>query len=175
MEVKESYLKDLMGHVMQIIYMLFLGIIIAVFFGLGIDTFYPGPKMPEYPLVLQEVQNKSNTAPVYTDQELAVSKAYDASMRKYEKDMKPYSRNVSIIAIVLSMIALVLSLTVLIRWEVIANGVLLGGVFTLGYSIIMGAQADDPKFRFAIITVGVVIAFALGYYKFILPNRELKR
>ena len=174
METKESYLKDLMGHVMQIIYMIFLGVIIALFFGLGIDTFYPGPKEPLYPTILQEKQYQSSPT-IQNVEEKVVEKKFNQEMDQYNKDLKPYSRNVSIIAIVLSVIALILSLTVLIRWEVIANGVMLGGVFTLGYSIIMGMQADDPKFRFAIITVGVVIALALGYYKFILPNKASQK
>ena len=170
MESKESNLKDIMGHVMQLVYMLFLGIIIAVFFGLGIDTFYPGPKMPEYPTIL-ETQDYKTTPTTQTSEQNAAEVKYNKDLRQYDKEIKPYSRDVSIIAMVLAIAALVLSLTVLIRWEVIANGVLLGGVFTLGYSIIMGVQADDPKFRFAIISVGVVIAVVLGYVKFILPKK----
>jgi hypothetical protein len=169
---KENYLKDLMGHVMQIIYMVFLGILIAVFCGLGIDTFYPGPKMPDYPLSLQEKESKSATAPVYTAEELKVREDYDKSIRDYENARKPYARNVSMIAITLAVVALAISLTVLIRWEVIANGVLLGGVFTLGYSIIRGMESEDPKFRFFLVTIGVIIALVLGYVKFILPNKE---
>jgi uncharacterized membrane protein YgaE (UPF0421/DUF939 family) len=76
------------------------------------------------------------------------------------------------IAITLAVVALAISLTVLIRWEVIANGVLLGGVFTLGYSIIRGMESEDPKFRFFLVTIGVIIALVLGYVKFILPNKE---
>lgn len=167
MASRESYLKDLMGHVLQVLYMLFLGIIIAVFCGLGIDTFYTAPKAPEFPAVLQ--QEEYETAPISTRYE---QKAYDAAQKKYMEDMKPYNRNASIIAIVLAVIALSLSLTVLLRWEVIANGVLLGGVFTLAYSIILGMQTDDTKFRFFLAAVGVLITLVLGYIKFIRPNEE---
>jgi len=170
MDTKESYLRDLMGHVMQIIYMIFLGIIIALFFGLGIDTFYPGPTAPEYPVVLQSEQYKTVPVTTQTAEELAAQKQYDAAQAQYQKDMKPYSRNVALIAMGLAILALVLSLTVLIRWEVIANGVLLGGIFTMGYSVIMGMQSEDTRFRFLLVTVGVLIALVLGYVKFIRPK-----
>ena len=171
MATNESHLKNLMGHVMQIIYMVFLGILIAVFCGLGIDTFYTAPKSPEYPVVLQNEVYKADPT-VQTDEEIAAQKAFDEQQAQYEKDMKPYSRNVSIIALVLAVIALALSLTVLIRWEVIANGVLLGGIFTLGYSIIMGMASEDTKFRFIMVTCGVLIALVLGYVKFIKADKK---
>jgi hypothetical protein len=173
MATKEGNVKDLMGHVLQVLYTIFLGILVAVFCGLGIDTFYPGPKTPEYPSVLQQEQYK--TAPVtQTSEELTAQKDFDSAMRQFEKDRKPYTRNASMIAVVLAVVALALSLTVLIHWEVIANGVLLGGVFTLGYSLILGMQSDDTKFRFFLVTAAVAIAFALGYMKFIKPAPENK-
>lgn len=168
----ENYLKDLMGHVMQIIYMVFLGVIIAVLCGLGIDTFYAKPKAPEYPTVLQNEQYKTVPITTQTEEELAAQKSFDEAQKKYTEDMKPYNRNASIIAIALAVIALSLSLTVLIRWEVIANGVLLGGVFTLAYSIILGMQTEDSRFRFFLVAVGVLVTFILGYIKFIKPQTE---
>jgi hypothetical protein len=171
MTTKESYLKDLMGHALQILYMVFLGIIIAIFCGLGIDTFYPGPTSPDYPITLQQDQYKE-TPTTRSSEELEVQKEYDAAQIQYQNDLEPYARNVSMIALVLSVIALTLSLTVLAKWEVIANGVLLGGIFTMGYSIIMGMQGGDPKFRFFLVTVGVAITFVLGYMKFVRPNKE---
>lgn len=171
MATKDSYMKDLMGHVMQIIYMVFLGILIAIFCGLGISTFYESPKAPEYPQVLQVEQYKTEPTE-QTDEELAALKDFDEEQRQYEEAMKPYARNVSIIALVLAVVALALSLTVLIRWEVIANGVLLGGVFTLAYSIIMGMMTEDTRFRFFLVTAGVIITLVLGYIKFIKPSQE---
>lgn len=174
MAEKESYLKDLMGHVMQIIYMIFLGIIIAVFCGLGIDTFYPAPKAPEYPTVLMNQQYKTTPTTTQTPVELEAQKAFDEAQKQYQEDMKPHNRNVAIISMVLAIIALVLSLTVLMRWEVIANGVLLGGIFTMGYSIIMGMTTEDTKFRFFITAVGVLISLVLGYIKFIKPSKAVE-
>lgn len=172
MATKESYLRDLMGHALQVLYMVFLGIIIAVFCGLGIDTFYPGPKAPDYPAVLQNAQYKTAPATVQTAEEIAAQKSFDAAQKQYQEDLKPHSRNASIIAILLAVVALTLSLTVLVKWEVIANGVLLGGIFTMGYSIILGMMSEDTRFRFFLVAAGVLIALILGYMKFIRPNEE---
>lgn len=35
------------NNVMKIVYTFFLGALLALFVGLGIQTFYPGPEMPE--------------------------------------------------------------------------------------------------------------------------------
>jgi len=175
MDTKEVALKGLMGHTLQILYMVALGIIIALFCGLGIDTFYPGPKAPEYSTILMNQQYK--TVPVtgtvtQTPEELQAQKDYDAAQTKYMEALKPHSRNASIIAILLAIGALALSLTVLVKWEVIANGMLLGGIFIMGYSIILGMMSEDTRFRFFLVAAGVLIALVLGYLKFIKPNEE---
>ena len=36
--------------ILKIIYTLFLALLVALFVGLGIDAFYPGPVMPEEPV-----------------------------------------------------------------------------------------------------------------------------
>ncbi len=50
---------------------------------------------------------------------------------------------------------------------IISDGLLLGGVFTLGYSIILSFADDDDKFRFFVVIVGLVVTVVLGYLKFI--------
>ncbi len=159
-------IKDLMTHVLQVLYMLFLGIVIAAFVGLGVDTFYTSPKAPEYPQILQDQQYKS----VPTDQtaeEKAAQKTYDESQKKYSEEMKVHSRNVSIVVMIFAVVALALSLTVLVKWEIIANGFLLGGVFTMAYSIILGMTTEDVKFRFLVISLAALVTLGLGYVKFI--------
>ncbi len=51
--------------------------------------------------------------------------------------------------------------------SIISDGLLLGGVFTLGYSIIRGFAGDDDKFRFFVVIVGLVVTVVLGDLKFI--------
>lgn len=84
-----------------------------------------------------------------------------------QQNMKIYNRNVALIAIVASIITLFVSLTFFKQILLIADGLLLGGVFTLIYSIIKGIASDDDKFRFLMVSAGFIIAVVLGYLKLI--------
>jgi len=70
---------------------------------------------------------------------------------------------------------LIFSLTLLSKIKMIADGILLGGVFTTAYGIIRGLMSDSSRFRFFIIAVGLLIAFVLGYLKFIRPKKTPRK
>lgn len=154
----------------KIIYTLFLGLLVALFVGLGIDAFYPGPQMPQYPI---ELENRKIECPESPQQE-AVRIQFNQEQREYTEAFKPYSRNVSIISLVSAIIILIISLTLLSKIKMIADGILLGGVFTTIYSIIRGLMTENSQFRFLIVVIGLIIAFVLGYIKFI-KDREPKK
>lgn len=147
----------------KFIYTLFLALLIAFFVGLGIDAFYPGPKAPQYPLELEQVK----TGCEETIEQQQLRKEYTEAQMKFIEESKPYNRNVSIISLIAAIIILVLSLTFLSKIKMIADGILLGGVFTTMYSIVRGLMSDNSQYRFIIVTVGLVIALVLGYIKFI--------
>lgn len=152
------------------IYTIFLALLIALFVGLGVDTFYPGPEFPQYPVELEQVEDCCEET---TEQQM-LRIEFNQAQRQFEEEFKPYSRNVSIISLVAAIIILVLSLTLLAKIEMIADGILLGGVFVTGYSIIRGFMSDSSEFRFLIITIGLIIALVLGYIKFIRPKKNLQ-
>jgi hypothetical protein len=52
---------------------------------------------------------------------------------------------------------------------------LLGGVFAAAYSIIRGLMSENTQFRFIIVVIGLAIALALGYIKFIRPKADLRK
>lgn len=153
---------------LKLIYTLFLALIIALFVGLGIDAFYPGPKSPEYPVELQSFKETCEATP---EQKTAQAK-YDQEQKDYIKKSKPYNRNVSIISITSAILILIISLVLLSKIKMIADGILLGGVFTTVYGIIRGLMSEDTKFRFLIVTIGLIIALILGYIKFIRQNKN---
>lgn len=43
--------------VIKIIYTIFIGVLFAIFVGVGIDAFYPYPKEPDYPAELKIHKN----------------------------------------------------------------------------------------------------------------------
>jgi len=152
--------------VIKSIYTIFLALLVVLFVGLGIDAFYPSPQSPEYPIELQKIGPADETA----EQE-KIRMDFEQNQRKYEQELKSYSQNVSIISLLASIVILIISLTLLNKIEIMADGILLGGVLTIMYSVIRGVMTENSQFRFLIVTIGIVIAFILGYIKFIKPKK----
>ncbi len=154
----------------KFVYTVFLALLVALFVGLGISAFYPGPKEPAMPVALEaEKPGCEDTAELKSLRE-----QYNLAQQNFAEKFKAYSRNVSAISIISAIIILVASLTLLSKIKMIADGILLGGVFTTVYSIIRGLMSEDTKFRFLIVSIGLIIALVLGYIKFIKPKEEAK-
>lgn len=145
----------------KIIYSIFLGLLIALFIGLGINTFYPGPKEPSYPT------ETSYTKDVPTEEQAAKQNEYNDAYAKYNEEFKVYSRNVSVIALICAVILLVVSLIYEKKIRVLADGILVGGLFTLIYSIIRGFMSEDTKMTFVTVSIGLLVVLYLGYHKFV--------
>lgn len=157
------------SRAIEIIYTFFIGILIAVFVGVGIAAFYPEPKSPETPAELKvyraPIDSEEKTE--QTEELMRVQKQYDAEIEIYQKDLQIYNRNVSMIALAAAVLILVISLTLLKELLVLADGLLLGGVITLLYSVVRVFGSGDDKIRFVVVAVGLAVSLALGYIKFI--------
>jgi len=160
------------NRTIEIIYTLFLGIMISVFVGLGIAAFYPEPPYPEMPSDLKVYSmpmEKSEENSREAERILNSQKEYDKTIADYQKILNDYNRNVSIIALIASVLALSISLVLSHKLLVLADGVLLGGVITLLYSVARVFGSGDDKVRFLVVAVGLCVALILGYIKFIRP------
>lgn len=167
METKnKAVVKTVYDSVLKIIYTIFLGIFIALFFGLGVAAFYPSPKAPEYPAILQNEQYKSVPSQ-QTPEQLEAQKTFDAQQKEYQAKSQVYSRDVSIITLICAVIVLVVSLLFLNKILLLSDGLMLGGVFTLIYSTIRGMMTEDVRYRFVVVSIGLLITLVLGYIKFI--------
>ncbi|MDO8504098.1 MAG: hypothetical protein Q7S60_05450 [bacterium] len=153
--------------IVRIAYTVFIGILLATFVGVGIAAFYPGPKQPEYPIELTKPRPIGSDGEQWTEEEIKKQQESEKERRVFEKQSQIYSKNVSIIAVSASVIILAISLIFLKTILFLADGLLLGGVLTLLYSIIRGFQSEDEKFRFIVVSIGLAIALFLGYIKFI--------
>ncbi len=150
------------------IYTFFLGLLLATFVGVGISTFYPSPKEPTMPdSYMRAIDSKELTA-----EQKQAEETYLSEQKTFQTTFSTYNRNVSLIALVFSLVALVIALGFAHTLPVITDGLLLGGVFTLLYSIGRGLASEDPQFRFIVTTVGLIIALVLGYLKFIRAKTE---
>lgn len=150
---------------------MFLALLIALFVGLGIDSFYPGPKAPQYPAELDAVKPGCEE----TIEQKTVREQFNRAQNKFQEESKPYNRNVSIISLAAAIIILISSLTLLSKIKMIADGILLGGVLTTMYAIIRGLMSDNSQFRFLIAAIGLIIALVLGYIKFIRSKDNLQQ
>lgn len=151
---------------LKLIYTFFLGILIALFVGLGIDAFYPGPTAPDYPSELSIAKPECGNY----DQLKIEQEKFDQAQKDFNEKSKVYNRNVSIVSLVAAIIIMIASFTLLSKIKMIADGILLGGAFATVYSIIRGLMSEDSRFRFLVVTAGLIITLVLGYIKFIKPK-----
>ncbi len=129
-----------------VIYTLFLGLILTIFVGFGISAFY----------------------------EPTTSYTYEAGYEAYADSLGVYNLNVAVIALVASVLLLMVGLVLESYIHTISDGFLLGGLFTLIYSVTRGMMANDSRCVFIIAAVGLVVVLYLGYHKF-LRTQSLQR
>ncbi|MBG6182674.1 putative membrane protein [Arthrobacter sp. CAN_A214] len=146
----------------RLVYTLFLGVTIALFFGFGIQTFYPSPDFPRSTEAVQHVPEGAS------DQELLEQqKADEAAYRDHEQKSEVYNRNVSTISLVAAVALLGTSMLLGKRNRVITNGIMLGGLFTLLYSFGRGMASGDTTMTFVAVTVGLAVVLFLGTRRFL--------
>jgi len=155
---------------------MFTGVLLAAFVGVGIAAFHPGPERPEVPFsieheesICERITDEATLRQIRQEQE-----EFDKNLKVYQTQVKKYNREISIVSLIAAILILAISLTLFKKILIIADGLLLGGVLTLIYSIIRGFGSDDNIFRFIVVSIGLVVSFFLGYIKFIKPA-QVKR
>ena len=163
----EARIDSMDDKVLRLVYTFFLGVMLALFVGLGIQTFYPPPERPEYPNSL-ELKAPAETTPEEQQQQ----REFEREIREYEKAYEGYNRTVSILATSSAVILLGLSLLLERKSLVLTNGVMLGGLFTLLYGLGRGLASRDTSTTFITVAVALVVVLFLGYRRFLRPREE---
>ena len=163
-------IKQSKNMVLKFIYSIFIGVLFATLVGVGIAAFYPEPKPPDYPSALKIPREGGLNQPVFEELK-GQQEEYDRLEKTFQEEIEIYNRNVSIIAILASIITLVISLTLFGKILIIADGLLLGGVLTILYSIIRGFGSGNNKFQFIIVSIAFVASLSLGYIKLAKPAK----
>lgn len=148
------------------IYSVFLGLLLAIFVGVGISVFYTQPTAPKFPTELNYQQKEPTT------EEIQAQKAFDTKQQAWDEAMKPYSRNVSAMALIAAVAMVAVGLAMGERAKVLADGITLGGVFTLVYSLGRGFASTNTKYSFFVVTVALIIVIVLGYLHFVRPHEQ---
>ena len=140
---------------LRLIFTLFVGAIVALFIGFGIHTFDPPPAAPD----LGGIEMKQNP----TDAEVA---AISAAQKIYQAQSEQYSREVSLMSMGAAVLLLGGSLLLERRNPVMANGILLGGLFMLVYGVGRGFASRDTTALFVSLGVALGIVLLLGFRRF---------
>lgn len=161
---------------LQIIFGIFLGLMVTVFIGVGVYTFHPSP---------QEQHQRRRVELDRQEQAIRTAKAPDdltpadrtrlqeiQSERNRAQDVgqlafKAWGRTTSIVLIVLATLTMAVSLVRADQLPVISNGLLMGGVFTMLYGVGWIVVTDTSTTRFVVMSAALVITLALGYLRFV--------
>lgn len=145
------------------IYTVVIGIAVAVFVGLGIWTFYSGPKSPAFP----DYPQYGMTAPTeaQTQEFQAKQDKYTQDYKQFQKFEKPYSKKVAGIALAAGVIFYVAGLWAMKRNEVVGEGLALGGAFTVVYAAIRAGTAEFKQLVFASVTIILAMLILLALYR----------
>ena len=168
---------------LKFVYSLFIGGLVVLLIGVGIEAFYPSPKYPEYPNEAYPMRTETTPQTPEGQKKLDEQNAeyqkkqelYENESKKYRDTLEGYNRRVSLVTLGLAIGALTVSLLLSKQLMVIADGLLLGSLFTLIYSIGRGMFTGNTRFQFFVIAVGLIISLAVGYYKFIFPVDTQKK
>ena len=156
------------NKILNLIYVLFVGLLIAIFVGVGINTFYEPPEQPEYPYDYGYQEETS-------EEQIKLEKQYEKENDKYEKEAKEYYGNASVLAVSSSVVLIAFSIAYAKKIKTIGDGVMLGGLFTLLYSIGLGIASTNSKLNFGIVSVSLVVVIYLGYHRFIKTEKPVSR
>jgi hypothetical protein len=161
---------------LQIVFAIFLGLMLTAFVGVGVYTFHPSPQTQFSRRILdlnrQEQAVRNAKAPnelTPTDrakiQEIRdeLNKTQDAAQVSRES----WGRSTSIILIAFATLTMAISLVRAGQLPVISNGLLLGGVFTMVYGVGWIIATGTSIVRFVVMSVALAITLVLGYVRFV--------
>jgi hypothetical protein len=166
---------------LQTIFSIFLGLMLTVFFGIGVYTYHPPPS--EFTDQIKELNRqeqfikttKKASELTSSDRDQLEENALKRRelMIAAEEARKPWCLSTSIILIVFSTLTLVVSLLRAVQLQVVSNGLLLGGVFTMLYGMGWIAFAGTSTIRFLVMTAALIVTLVLGYVRFVRKGKML--
>lgn len=140
--------------IIKLLYSLAIGILVATFVGIGVNTFYPPPQLDD------------ELSSPYQKQDDAAVQKYNERWTEWSNEQKQHSQTASLIVVGISIALLALCIIKIGRIEVIGEGVTLGGIFLLFYGVMLGLTTGDEMLRFWLVSVGLAVMIALTYWKF---------
>lgn len=176
------------GDALQFIFSLFLGILLVVFIGVGVWTFYEEPDLRDDPAQeeldrLYREQGRLETKGMGEDGKPNMTPADDKRYEELQERIEDlqdevnvsrdiWARNTSIILIGFATLLMAVSLGLPDTMRVFSNGFLLGGMFTLIYGTGWSFASEDSRARFYVVLVALLLSVGFGYLRFIDARRD---
>jgi len=170
----------------RVLYSIFLGFLVCMFVVWAMAAWFPTPQWSnEYPGVErraeQPIPPSSDELNFLSPGEREIRmQEYEADRatyreweaghedweREFEKKMDAQGMTVALISLLIAVVVTSATLLYSGRLQVITEGVLLGGIFTLIYSI-GWCFVRAPKIAVVSVGIGLVVTLVLGYVKFV--------
>lgn len=161
---------------LQLIFSLFVGLLITAFVGVGVNTFIPTPTVAlerqVQSLVRRQVAIERDRSPaeLSTSDREQIQRLRD-SVTTLEEVMRveraQWSQTTSLVLIACATLAMVIAVVRAEQLAILGNGLLLGGVFTMLYGVGVVIAATESTVRFLILTAALGVTLGLGYLRFV--------
>ena len=161
---------------LQIIFSIFLGLLVAAFAGVGVNTLYPSPEVASADriksLTREEMEIRARTMPDALTAEdrtriHAITDERDKIEEANRNPVESWRRRTSIILIVFATLVMAISLARGSELPAISDGLLLGGIFTMLYGVGCIVISETSAARFGVISFALLVTIALGYVRFV--------
>ncbi|OFX18033.1 MAG: hypothetical protein A2Z18_04255 [Armatimonadetes bacterium RBG_16_58_9] len=176
--------------VIKTLYCVFLGALVALFVGWAMCAWYPTPQWEtEYPGVSQymgepyppSAESLKGLNSAERTEEIRKYKAerkeheswekkHAVLQRQFDNKLEIQGRNVALISLLVAVAVTGISVGLSGKLPVVSEGLLLGGVFTLIYSI-GWSFVRAPKVAVIPVGIGLILTIAIGYKRFARPAR----
>lgn len=140
------------------LYVIAIGLLFAAFIAFGESAIYPQPQYPDC----------GKVSPVTSDngQGPATTNACQQQIDNFDAARKHHDLIISLTDMAIAVLVIVVSLVWLGKFDVIGDGLTLGGIFTLFVGIVSAIE-NTEIFRFLAVTAGLAIILFLSYWKFV--------
>lgn len=160
---------------LEVIFAFFLGLLITVFIGVGMYTFYPYPntyseRISDLWDAERDVRNFRPQDQLTEEERKAIREITEERERLTElanSERDQWTRTTSALLIALATLVMTISMSVAQALPVLNNGLLLGGLFTLVYGVGWIMTADNSVARFLAVTIALLTTLILGYIRFV--------
>ena len=177
----------------RVLYCIFLGLLVALFVGWAMSAWFPTPR---WETVYRDFEQNMGepAAPSPDELNLITADQRTARIQQYETDRAAYVEwqtnhdardeefkkisdkqgvTVALISMLIAVVVTSVSLLYSGKLQVITEGLLLGGIFTLIYSI-GWTLFRAPTVAVLIVGVSLVVTIVIGYIKFVKKAADAK-